>query len=422
MAVSYDFDKQLEIGESQLIEFKTSFQEDTLISLVAFANHKGGTVYIGVSDKGEVLGLTLGKETIQKWLNDIKIKTQPSIIPNVIEIDYKGKTIVAIQVQEFPVKPVSYKGRYYKRVNNANHQLTPIEITNLNLQSLQLSWDAYEKPHKTIEDLSVEKIEKFIVKVNKTGRFHLPNDWKDSLQKLNLIREDKITNAAWLLFSNQELEYNIHIGRFKTASLIIDDNMLRGTLFEVVEETMKYIISHIKVAFEITGKTAQRTEIFEYPLPALRELVLYTIIHRDYLSPIDIQIKIFDHSIVFYNPGGLFGNLTLEQLKQDDYQAQTRNKLIAEAFYLIGEIEKYGSGFLRIRDEIKSYPTMELLIDNAPNGLMTSLKYSQQKTTDEFTDSMIKIIELVRKNPKISLNKMAENMGITKRGCDYQYQ
>jgi ATP-dependent DNA helicase RecG len=53
---------------------------------------------------------------------------------------------------------------------------------------------------------------------------------------------------------------------------------------------MNYIIGQIKVAFEITGKTTKRTEIFEYPLPALRELILNTIIHLDYLSPIDIQV------------------------------------------------------------------------------------------------------------------------------------
>lgn len=54
-----------------------------------------------------------------------------------------------------------------------------------------------------------------------------------------------------------------------------------------------------------------------------------------------------------------------------------RNELIVEFFYLIGEIEKYGFGFLRIRREIENYSTMELLIDNAPNGLLTTVKYNQ---------------------------------------------
>lgn len=77
-----------------------------------------------------------------------------------------------------------------------------------------------------------------------------------------------------LLFAKEPLMYDIHVGRLKTSSLILDDKIIRNTLFEAVEETMRYIIGHLKVAYEITGETTQRTEIFEYPLTAIRELVL----------------------------------------------------------------------------------------------------------------------------------------------------
>jgi len=66
--------------ESETIEFKSSFNEATIETLVAFANTKGGTVYIGVNDDATIQGIQIGNETIQKWLNEIKIKTQPSII------------------------------------------------------------------------------------------------------------------------------------------------------------------------------------------------------------------------------------------------------------------------------------------------------------------------------------------------------
>ncbi|GHT07369.1 hypothetical protein FACS189432_02500 [Bacteroidia bacterium] len=157
--------------------------------------------------------------------------------------------------------------------------------------------------------------------------------------------------------------------------------MLRLTLFDAVEETQKYLHSQMKVAFEITGITTQRTEIPEYPLPAIRELILNCLIHRDYLSPIDVQIKVFDNYITFYNPGKLYGDLTIEDLKTDKYQANARNKLIAEAFYLTGDIEKYGSGFRRIRKELDKYPTMKLVCEEIPNGFLATVCYTQQKTT-----------------------------------------
>ncbi len=366
------------------------------------------------------------------------IKTQPSIIPDIEVVDYKGNTIVELTIQEFPIKPVSFKGRYYKRVKNSNHQLTVLEIADLSMQSLQVSWDSYPASNTTIDDLDLKKAEKFIQKVNATGRFKLEGTITENLEKLRLISKNNITNAANLLFAKEDTSFNVHLGRFKTPSYIIDDKMLRGTLFEVVEETMKYLISQIKVAFEITGKTTQRTEIFEYPLPALRELVLNALIHRDYLSPIDVQIRIFDNSITFFNPGKLFGDLTVEDLLTNNYQAYARNKLIAEAFYLTGDIEKYGSGFKRILNEIKQYPTMRLECKEIPNGFLVELIYTSQKivtkiesiydvtgdvtgnVTDNVTDNvgdnrLNDLITLIGRIQQISVKQLAIKLSVSER-------
>ena len=152
-------------------------------------------------------------------------------------------------------------------------------------------------------------------------------------------------------------------------SFIIDERMIRGNLFDVVEETVRFINSHFKVAFEITGVTTQRTEIFEYPIAAVREVVLNSVIHRDYVS----QIKIFDQSIIFYNPGRLYGRVTLDDLKEDSFTSDLRNKLIAEAFYLTKDIEKYGTGFFRVHNEIKEYPTMAFRYHEQGNDLLRNL-------------------------------------------------
>ena len=118
----------------------------------------------------------------------------------------------------------------------------------------------------------------------------------------------------------------------------------------------------------------------EYPLPALRELVLNAIIHRDYTSPMDVQIKVFDKKIVFFSPGELYGKQTVEALQTDDYVAYTRNKLIAEAFYLAGDIEKYGTGYTRIRKEIADYPTMKFEFEEKPSAWMVTISYEDQKS------------------------------------------
>lgn len=123
-------------NESEIIEFKTSFNEDVIITLVAFSNTKGGIVYLGISDNGDVKGINLGKETTAEWINEIKNKTSPQIIPEVEVIIRDEKTVVSLSIIEYPVKPVSSRGRFYKRVSNSNHLMSIDEIANEHLKTL----------------------------------------------------------------------------------------------------------------------------------------------------------------------------------------------------------------------------------------------------------------------------------------------
>ena len=75
--------QQIEKGESDVLEFKTSFGKDVIETVCAFANHKGGKILIGVFKDGKVVGVTCGVESIQNWVNEIKQNTMPSIIPDI---------------------------------------------------------------------------------------------------------------------------------------------------------------------------------------------------------------------------------------------------------------------------------------------------------------------------------------------------
>ena len=241
---------------------------------MAFANAKGGRVLVGVTDRGAVQGTTLGKESLNEWLGKIKDATSPVLIPDIQAHSLDGKTIVEISIAEYPVKPVNTRGRYYKRIASSNHALNTGEIADLYMQALQLSWDAYEAQGHRAEQLSAEKIRRFIRLVNQHGRFELDETNPDAaLEKLHYLKNGQPTWAAMLLFAQEPLRHNVHIGRFKTPSLIIDDRQFTDTLFEVVEQAMKFIVSHISVAFEFDG-SIQRKERFAYPLPALREALL----------------------------------------------------------------------------------------------------------------------------------------------------
>lgn len=146
--IMLDLPTILQAGEGLHSEFKASFKEDVIETLVAFSNAKGGTVYVGFSDKGDVLGVKTGKETIQNWVNEVKNKTIPQIIPDVEVHIVNDISIVAFSVMEYPIKPVSTRGRYYKRVGNSNHLLSVNEVSNMHLQIVNSSWDYYPRPGK----------------------------------------------------------------------------------------------------------------------------------------------------------------------------------------------------------------------------------------------------------------------------------
>jgi ATP-dependent DNA helicase RecG len=208
-------------GESEKVEFKQGFNDEVIESIVAFANTSGGSVFIGVSDTGKITGASIGKETLQNWTNEIKNKTSPAQVVDITDHEIDGKVICQIRANEFPVKPVSFKGRYFKRVKNSNHQLSVHEISEIHLQSLQLSWDSYPYPNATVDDLDFDKVRLFITKVNNSGRFILPEKVEDALNKLRLIVDDVPVNAAMLLFAKEGLNHNVHVGRLKTPSMIL---------------------------------------------------------------------------------------------------------------------------------------------------------------------------------------------------------
>ena len=398
-------------GENDKVEFKTSFKNDSIESIVAFANTKGGSLLIGVNDSGEVVGVDLGKETLQNHLNHIKQNSEPSVIPDVEVIMIDSKELLLITVNEYPIKPVSYKGRYYKRVQNSNHLMTPTEIADMHLKVLNLSWDAYIYPDSGVDALDMQKIEKFQKRVNEIGRFSIEEDTLTTLQKLKLIKDNKPTIASMLLFAKEPIRTHIRVGRFKDDITIIDDRQITDTLFEAVEETMKFIKTYMMVAYEFHGEI-KRVEKWDYPINALREAVLNAIVHRDYREPSDIQIKIYDDKIVIASPGKLYGDITLEKLKSKNYQSSLRNKLIAEAFYLTGNIEKYGSGFIRIEEELKNYPHVSYEFKEIANAMQITFF---KKEVGGVNGGVNDVYNFIKNNPYSKAPIISKSLNIAKR-------
>jgi ATP-dependent DNA helicase RecG len=175
------------------------------------------------------------------------------------------------------------------------------------------------------------------------------------LEKLELIVDDKPTWGCFLLFkkNSSALPHSIiRVARIKGTSKIIDDNFIEGALVTLVEPAMNAITKNLRVEYVIKDKPG-RDEILEYPFEAMREALLNAICHRDYTDNSDILIKIYDDHLSIWNPGQLPYNLSIAQLLRNEHSSKPRNKLITQAFYDMGDIERLGSGIQRILDSCK---------------------------------------------------------------------
>ena len=414
-------------GESQTLEFKKNFDQAALETVCAFANASGGVVLIGINDdKKPVKDIKIGPETLQSWINEIKNKTQPQLIIDAEIREYDGSNIVALFVDEYPIKPVALKGRYFKRVRNSNHQLSLSEISDLYLKTMNSSWDFHHDPHHSYNHISEEKILKFIRKVEKHNNSGINMTPYEFMSKMEFIRDGKITIGAYLLFAKDHCVItDIQAGRFKSPTKIIDDITLSTDLFTESEEIIRFIQKNIMLEFIVTGKL-EREERYDYPMDAVREIVVNMIVHRDYRESSGSTIKIFDDRIEFYNPGKLFGGITMEDLLTNNYTSQARNKVIAKAFKEIGSVERYGSGIKKVFDICRDYGVISPKFEEKFNGFFVTL-YKEKldvpkdvtkdvtRMSQEMSQEMSSIMQLVKENSAITAEEMAVKLNVTTR-------
>jgi len=406
------------IMETQDIENKESFGEGALRTLCAFANTKGGTLYIGLSDKGKVKGIKLNNE-ILKNISD-KIVSSLGVHPE-IEIEKReGKEILKISVKPSAV-PISFNGKYYERVGNTTREMNSERLKEFLLKGT--NWDGLVNKEVSFAEIDKETVKLFIRKAKSTGRltiFKENTDIKTIFEHLKLSVKGKLTNASIILFGKDPQKYFINavlrIVRLKNQTTIVGDRLIAGNLFNQVVQGEEAIKNFINVRYEI--KKLEREEIWEYPLPAIREALINSLIHRDYFKfNVQTQVKIFDDYIWFYNIGGLPEGITLEDLKKP-HSSVPRNPLIVHIFYLAGFIEEVGSGIGRMTDSLKSQGLPEPEFKEEMGGF--SVRFYKDIYTEENLRKMglnkrqIKAVMYVKEKGKIT-NKEYQELNLVSK-------
>ena len=336
-------------GENPTTEFKESFDQEAIETAAAFANTDGGTILIGVSDRREIRGITIGQETLRDVSNRISQATEPRVVLEIESVDIEEKSVLLVHIAETSIKPVSVRGRCYKRVGNSNRAMSPQEIAQMHLQSVGQTWDQLLVTSAGIDDIDKKKVEWYLTRRETIRNVAKPQDMSLTalLRNINGISDEETpTHAGILCFGKYPQRFfqnaQLRVVRFKGTSVthpVIDRLDCSGALWEMVNAAEEFIRKNIRLLSFRTSKSFQRDDKFEYPLDALREAIINALIHRNYQKHSDVRVFIFDTRVEIINPGTF-----PEGVSPDAPIHEPVNPVLSQFMYDVGFIERYGSG------------------------------------------------------------------------------
>ena len=215
-------------------------------------------------------------------------------------------------------------------------------------------FDAAPCTRATVDDLDFERIARFTRTARRARQFPLPEETPvpQLLEHLNLLNEERLTNAAVLLFGKAPQRFLIaseircaHFHGTEVAKPIPSYQVYKGDAFELVDQAVDFVLSkiHRSIGTRAEGVRAPRT--YEIPAEVVTEAIVNAVAHRDYTDNGSVQVMLFADRLEVRNPGRLPPPLTLEKLREA-HRSVPGNPLLAESMYLAEYIERMGTGTL----------------------------------------------------------------------------
>lgn len=371
-----EFEKVLSKGENLTVEFKTwIFAKDmrerislAVDELVAFANAKGGTVYMGVEDDGTVTGCNSYDE--QKIMESIYDRTRPALFTEIEVIHYEGKDVLAIKVERDGTTYATSDGRCLKRLGKNSKPYYPDEMSNKYASIQSPDFSGQILADSTIEDINVLEIynlkEKLKVRDPKSSLSELED--MSFLRDLGLIKEDEGVDRltiAGLLFVGKETAINRLLPQAEVIYLHYSaDNMeeydsrldLKQPIISVIDRLTERIQNTNKIVNVQVGLF--RLEVEDFSEKVFQEALLNALAHRDYLNMGAVYVKHYPDRIVIENPGAFPEGVNEKNIIT--HPSTPRNKLIAETLQRLKYVQRTGQGvdiiFREMISSGKPYP------------------------------------------------------------------
>ncbi len=329
-----------------------------LKSVSAFANGVGGSLFFGIDDKKNIIGLDNSQTDAEIISRLIKERITP--YPNFVLTPKreKDKDILVLTVFPGRMTPYYYKAdgirEAYIRLGNESIVAPDHVLNQLLLKGMNLSYDALISSYD-FQDYSFSKL-------RERYKAWTGNSMDEKLFDSFEIRDEtgKLTNAGALLADNSPIRHSRLFctrwdGSDKSGGLVeaLDSAEYSGSLIVLLNEGIGFIKRNMKIMWKKTANS--RIEMPDYCERSFFESLVNALIHRDYLIlGSEVHIDMFDDRLSIYSPGGMPDGTLIQNRDISTVSSTRRNPVLADIFGRLGYMERQGSGLNKIRNAYES--------------------------------------------------------------------
>lgn len=329
-------------------------------TVAAFLNGSGGLVMIGYDAEGTFVGLQEQSElAIEAARQDIEHALLPREPLQITPVEKDGLVAMLVEVPGGTRKPYLVDGTIYVRSGGATKPASPAEISRVVARRSRAEERWERQPALDLaadEALNTPLIQETYRRA--VDRLDVPvapdNRSLSFLESLGLAVEGYPTRAALALFAQPQAVPR-YLPQARAQVLSFEDEsvekpvgrrelaggaaVLAEPLFEAAAVTLPRVL-RLTEGFK-------RDDRLAIPAPALREVLVNALAHRDYTDSASVSVRFFPSRVEVWNPG----RMDQAFLADDGARLVSRppNPDVARAFNLLGYAEGTGIGLWRVR-------------------------------------------------------------------------
>lgn len=412
--------KRADISPSKILE-----------TICAFSNAAGGDIALGLEDPekasrdSRLLGIVGNETKVSEILNLVHKEFEPPLsevrtteLP-IINANREKDKIILLRVQKGKDVHSLKKGDTYVRKGNQNHKIGALEITRLRYEKGALKFEDELAQNITLEDLDIVLLEKYKSDNNSREADNL-EFLKDNGLAMRQTGGIAITKAGALLFGRNPsvsmkskcgIKISHYYGKERNFSgnpnFVSKPFTIEGPLIKQIDEAVSYYKKTVQGSPpKLVG--AKFLPSLLIPEWAFQEAVTNAVIHRNYFTEDDIQIRIFDDRIEIESPGTYPGFITPQNIRSERF---ARNVIMQRTLnrFSAGPNLDIGEGVDRIFQVMKEHNLYEPIYFPArirPNSVELHL-FNMQKI--DYWDTVSKYLD---DNYRINNKKTREITGI----------